>query len=93
MIEKNFDDISPTGSSTHHNKNPSFLTKDFSISRHERRKSAMEIEAAESQGTYEGNKDALTVPNASNYNTASQAIKQMGQNEHGILKSNLSVND
>ena len=78
MIEKNFDDISPTGSSTHHNKNPSFLTKDFSISRHERRKSAMEIEAAESQGTYEGNKDALTVPNASNYNTASQAIKQMG---------------
>ena len=37
-------DISPTGAGSKHTKNPSFLTKDFNISRHERRKSAMDSE-------------------------------------------------
>ena len=47
VIDKNFDDISPTGSNSHHTKNPSFLTKDFSISRHERRKSAMGLDGGD----------------------------------------------
>ena len=40
-------DLSPTGAGAGypHNRQPSFLTKDFNISRHERRKSAMELES------------------------------------------------
>lgn len=45
VIEKNFDDISPTGANSRHGRNPSFLTKDFSISRHERKKSAMTLDS------------------------------------------------
>lgn len=38
-------DISPTGAANPHNRQPSFLTKDFNISRHERQKSAMGLES------------------------------------------------
>ena len=40
-------DLSPTGASNIHNRQPSFLTKDFNISRHERQKSAMGLESSE----------------------------------------------
>ena len=36
IIDQNFDDISPTGAAGKHDRNASFLTKDFNISRHER---------------------------------------------------------
>lgn len=40
----NLEEISQGGFDKH-NRNPSFLTKDFSISRHERQKSAMIMES------------------------------------------------
>ena len=40
-------DLSPTGAGNIHNRQPSFLTKEVHISRHERQKSAMGLESTE----------------------------------------------
>ena len=47
-------DISPTGAGSRHAKQPSFLTKDFNISRHERQKSAMGLDSDPNMVTTQG---------------------------------------
>ena len=55
-------DLSPTGAGGFpHNRQPSFLTKDFNISRHERRKSAMELDS---------NPSAITISDPDGVNLA-----------------------
>lgn len=59
MITGEFNDVSPTGAGSRHQKNPSFLTKDFSISRHERRKSAMDSEPCMTDNSVAGTSDII----------------------------------
>ena len=91
IIDQNFDDISPTGASGKHDRNASFLTKDFSISRHERQKSAM--------NATEGTQPDLCTYDGSGADGQAAAGKEaplggvLTQSEQAILKNNLSVND
>ena len=53
------DDVSPTGAGSRHNKNPSFLTKDFNISRHERQKSNIDSEPCLTDNSIVGTNDII----------------------------------
>ena len=93
IIDRNLDDISPTGASRH-NKNPSFLTKDFNISRHERQKSAMCADG-DPQAVLDSQPNQKEIFTAGNNAGAKvqPPFSQFSSNESGILKGNLSVND
>lgn len=78
IIDKNFDDISPTGAGSRHAYNPSFLTKEYNISRHERQKSAMNVDS-EPCVTLEGQNgnipgELLTTGNNQQYATANAGV-------------------
>mmetsp|Transcript_7555 Transcript_7555/g.9118 ORF Transcript_7555/g.9118 Transcript_7555/m.9118 type:complete len:86 (+) Transcript_7555:595-852(+) len=84
MIDNN--DISPTGAGSRHNKNPSFLTKDFNISRHERRKSAMDSEPCITDNSTGGGVSAAP------YASANATLNAFDSNNEQ-LRGNLSLND
>lgn len=94
IIDNNLDDICPSGAASRHNKNPSFLTKDFSISRHTRQKSAMNLESESNTipDSLPNQKELLTMGNNA-YATAQTSLSQFNNNDGGILRGNLSVND
>ena len=75
-------DVSPTGNGTKHNKNPSFLTKDFNLSRHERRKSTIDSEPCLTDNSAAGSNDIISI--------GLYSSNQFDKNDQGALKLHAS---
>jgi len=67
-------DVSPTGAGSRHAKNPSFLTKDFNLSRHERRKSAMDCDSVINTDNGGGVPSANDLISGAHYSTAQATL-------------------
>ena len=83
-------DGQPTGGNSRQSKNPSLLTKDFNISRHERRKSQMDSEPCITDSSVVG---ASEMSGGATSHYSSAALDAFSQNEQIGLKGNLAAND